>query len=87
MLGEVAENKSFGLSGANFSGRRRVFQNSCRVDEIFAEYKDGKIDCALLGCASMAGLDEKLLELYSGVVLVDSVKVGVEFLLALIRKS
>lgn len=57
------------------------------MDEIFAEYKDGKIDCALLGCASMAGLDEKLLDMYSGVVFVDSVKVGVEFLLALIRKS
>lgn len=56
-----------------------------RVDEIFDEYKADKIDAVLLGCAGMAGLDEKLLALYPGVVFIDSVKVGVEFLLALMR--
>lgn len=58
---------------------------SRRVDAIFQEYKDDKIDAVLLGCAGMAGLDEKLLALYPGIVFVDSVKVGVEFLLALMR--
>lgn len=58
---------------------------SRRVDEIFEEYKDDRIDCVLLGCAGMAGLDEKLHALYPDIVFVDSVKAGVQFLLTLIR--
>ncbi|WPK24903.1 hypothetical protein PUMCH_002202 [Australozyma saopauloensis] len=58
---------------------------SRRVAEVFDEYKEDKIDAVLLGCAGMAGLDEKLLALYPEVVFVDSCKVGVEFLSALTR--
>lgn len=54
-----------------------------RVKAVFGEYPDA--DCVLLGCAGMAGLDEKLGEVFPDVVFVDSVKAGVEFLCGLMR--
>lgn len=56
-----------------------------RVKQVLAEYKDDKIDCVLLGCAGMAGLDEKLAAKFPGILFVDSVKIGVEFLSGLVR--
>ncbi|CAH2353372.1 protein Dcg1p [[Candida] railenensis] len=56
-----------------------------RVKSIFDEYKADKIDCVLLGCAGMAGLDEKLTEAFPNVQFIDSVKVGVDLLGGLIR--
>lgn len=56
-----------------------------RVEKVLHDYKDDQIDCVLLGCAGMAGLDEKLLEKFPGIVFVDSVKIGVEFLSGLMR--
>ncbi|KAK6462218.1 Asp/Glu/hydantoin racemase [Scheffersomyces coipomensis] len=57
-----------------------------RVDSILNdEYKDSGINCVLLGCAGMAGLDEKLTQSFKGIQFIDSVKVGVELLAALIR--
>lgn len=58
-----------------------------RVDSILSEFKHDHVDCVLLGCAGMAGLDEKLTALYPGIVFVDSVKIGVEFLLSLMHFS
>lgn len=58
---------------------------SDRVDKILKEYENDQIDCVLLGCAGMAGLDEKLSELYPDIVFVDSVKIGVEFLTGLMH--
>lgn len=43
------------------------------------------IDCVLLGCAGMAGLDKKLLDHFPGIVFIDSVKAGVNFLTASIN--
>lgn len=57
-----------------------------RVDHILNnEYADTKVDCVLLGCAGMAGLDDKLLSSFPQIVFVDSVKIGVEFLNAMTR--
>ncbi|KAF8002900.1 hypothetical protein HF325_002145 [Metschnikowia pulcherrima] len=56
---------------------------SDRVDLFLQEYKNEKIDCVLLGCAGMAGLDEKLAEIYPDIEFVDSCKAGVAFLLSL----
>ncbi|EEQ38263.1 hypothetical protein EJF18_30894 [Clavispora lusitaniae] len=58
-----------------------------RVEEVLVEYKDSNIDCILLGCAGMAGLDDKLSEVFPGIIFVDSVKIGVEFLSSLVRFS
>ncbi|KAG2732963.1 hypothetical protein G9P44_003953 [Scheffersomyces stipitis] len=57
-----------------------------RVDIVLnKEYADENIKTVLLGCAGMAGLDEKLSAAFEGVVFVDSVKVGVELLASLCR--
>lgn len=49
------------------------------------EYASDNIDCVLLGCAGMAGLDEKLHAEFPHIVFIDSVKAGVEFLVSLTR--
>lgn len=56
-----------------------------RVQAMLEEYKNDQIDCVLLGCAGMAGLDEKLSEKFPGILFIDSVKIGVEFLSGLMR--
>jgi len=56
-----------------------------RVEKFLHEYRDDDIDCVLLGCAGMAGLDEKLTAKFPGIVFVDSVKIGVEFLTGLMH--
>lgn len=48
-------------------------------------YRDDKIDCVLLGCAGMAGLDDQLSRHFPGVKFIDSVKIGVDLLTALVR--
>lgn len=56
-----------------------------RVENVLQEYKEDSIDCVLLGCAGMSGLDEKLSARFPGIVFVDSVKIGVEFLTGLMH--
>ncbi|OBA21857.1 hypothetical protein METBIDRAFT_138567 [Metschnikowia bicuspidata var. bicuspidata NRRL YB-4993] len=56
---------------------------SDRLDFFLQEYKDDHIDCVLLGCAGMAGLDDKLSAMYPHIEFVDSCKAGVAFLVSL----
>ncbi|KAK6200397.1 Asp/Glu/hydantoin racemase [Scheffersomyces amazonensis] len=57
-----------------------------RVDSIInGEYKDSHIDCVLLGCAGMAGLDEKLSQAFPAIQFIDSVKIGVQLLVSLLH--
>ncbi|CAK9437989.1 uncharacterized protein LODBEIA_P23610 [Lodderomyces beijingensis] len=57
-----------------------------RVKEILeVEYKADNIDCVLLGCAGMAGLDKKLEADYPGVRFIDSVKIATHLLNGLVR--
>lgn len=56
-----------------------------RVSAFLREYASDNIDCVLLGCAGMAGLDEKLHAEFPHIVFIDSVKAGVEFLVSLTR--
>lgn len=58
---------------------------SDRLDSVLREYKSDNINCVLLGCAGMAGLDDKLSALYPDIVFVDSVKIGVEFVTGLMH--
>lgn len=50
---------------------------------ILDEYHDVK--CVLLGCAGMAGLDQKLGNSFPGIRFIDSVKIGIQFLESLVR--
>lgn len=78
--------KGLDVSVLSLSDPEEYSKISTRVSDILAkEYADDNINCVLLGCAGMAGLDEKLHESFPGVQFIDSVKVGVEFLTGLIR--
>ncbi|GEQ72467.1 hypothetical protein JCM33374_g6154 [Metschnikowia sp. JCM 33374] len=68
------------LSLADASEFKKI---SDRLDVFLEEYKDDGIDCVLLGCAGMAGLDEKLGALYPDIEFIDSCKAGVAFLVSL----
>lgn len=57
-----------------------------RVTDILnGEYKNDNIDCILLGCAGMAGLDTKLAASFPHIQFIDCLKVGVELLTSLVR--
>lgn len=75
--------KALDVLVTNLADAAEFSKITTRVEAIFAQ--SGEPDCVLLGCAGMAGLDEKLAERYTGVVFVDSVKIGVEFLCGLMR--
>lgn len=69
----------------NLSDDSEFSKISERVSEFLREYASENIDCVLLGCAGMAGLDAKLHEKFPHIVFIDSVKAGVEFLTSLTR--
>ncbi|KAI5960442.1 DCG1 [Candida pseudojiufengensis] len=48
-------------------------------------YSNDHINCVLLGCAGMAGLDSKLSIDFPGIYFIDSCKIATEFLTGLIR--
>lgn len=56
-----------------------------RLDKILKDYESDSVDCVLLGCAGMAGLDTKLSERYPNLEFIDSVKAGVTFLVLLMH--
>lgn len=82
---EIPENirptKSFDINVGNLNSPEVFEEIVDKTKEIIGD----DIECVLLGCAGMAGLDEKLLERFRGVVFVDSVKIGVEVLVSLVR--
>lgn len=67
----------------NLSDPQEFLQICTRVRWILDLNASSPIDCVLLGCAGMAGLDDKLHEEFPNVRFVDSVKAGVQFLAAL----
>lgn len=78
--------KGLDVSVLSLSDPEEYSKISTRVKDILnKEYAHDNINCVLLGCAGMAGLDEKLNESFPEVQFIDSVKVGVEFLTGLIR--
>lgn len=78
--------KALDVNVLNLAEESSFKQILLRVKHIFEEdYKTTKIDCVLLGCAGMAGLDSRLSEHYPNIQFVDSVKVGVEILSSLVR--
>lgn len=78
--------KGLDVSVLSLSDPEEYAKITTRVTDILhSEYAQDGIDCVLLGCAGMAGLDEKLASTFPGVQFIDSVKIGVEFLTGLIR--
>mgnify|MGYP004708584401 FL=1 len=84
-LGKFEKTKGLDVSVLSLSDPKEFAKITNRVEEVFTEYSELHIDCVLLGCAGMAGLDEKLTAKFPGVKFVDSCKVGVEILGGLIR--
>lgn len=84
--GKFLPTKALDVSVTRLSDPEEYAKIYNRVNHILTkEYAGSKVDCILLGCAGMAGLDEKLLSSFPGIVFVDSVKIGVEFLNAMTR--
>lgn len=79
--------RALDVSVLSLADPREFKKISDRVDTVLEEYAEDHVDCILLGCAGMAGLDAKLTQLYPGIVFVDSCKIGIEFLLGLMRFS
>lgn len=78
--------KALNVSVLSLSDPREYAKIFNRVNTILKEeYSNDNIDCVLLGCAGMAGLDEKLTADFPHIKFIDSVKAGVEFLNTLIR--
>lgn len=69
----------------NLSDASEFLKITDRLELFLREYAEDHIDCVLLGCAGMAGLDEKLRAKFPSIVFIDSVKAGVEFLVSLTR--
>lgn len=77
----IRPTKSFDINVSNLNSPEVFGEIVDKTREIIGD----DINCVLLGCAGMAGLDEKLLEKFPGVVFVDSVKIGVEVLVSLVK--
>lgn len=80
-----AKTKGLDVTVLGLSDPKEYAKIENRVIQVLEEYKDSNIDCVLLGCAGMAGLDDKLAASFPHIKFIDSVKVGVELLGALIR--
>lgn len=77
--------KALNVSVLNLSDPNEFAKIYNKVKKFLDEYANDSIDCVLLGCAGMAGLDSKLTEAFPGIQFIDSVKIGVELLTGLVR--
>lgn len=78
--------KALNVSVLDLSNEEEFAKIKNKVDHfVNVEYANDHIDCILLGCAGMAGLDSKLSQAFPQIQFIDSVKVGVEFLTSIIR--
>lgn len=85
-LKKFQKTRSLDVSVLNLSDPQEYSKIVERVKSILnEEYAHEDINCVLLGCAGMAGLDTKLSESFKDVRFIDSAKAGVQFLTSLIR--
>lgn len=85
-IGKFERTKALDISVLSLSDPEEYKKIHKRVEDILQrEYARKDINCVLLGCAGMAGLDEKLTNSFPGVLFIDSVKIGVELLAGLVR--
>ncbi|CUM67939.1 uncharacterized protein PRCAT00005652001 [Priceomyces carsonii] len=85
-LGKFQKTKALNISVLDLSDPKEFAKIRERVNYFLnVEYAKEKINCVLLGCAGMAGLDSKLSESFPNVLFIDSVKVGVDLLVTLIK--
>lgn len=83
-IGKFQRTKALDISVLSLNDPEEFQKIVDRVDSIInGEYKGA--DCVLLGCAGMAGLDEKLSQKFPDVLFIDSTKIGVELLSSLVR--
>lgn len=77
--------KALNVSVLNLSDPEEFSKIYNKVKHFLEAYSEDNIDCVLLGCAGMAGLDAKLTEAFPGIQFIDSVKIGVELLTSFVR--
>lgn len=77
--------QSLNINVVNLNNPDEFSKIEDRVRHILNQYES--VNCVLLGCAGMVGLDIKLSALFSQVKFIDSIKVGCEFLGVLVRHN
>ncbi|KAI5953482.1 DCG1 [Candida jiufengensis] len=80
--------KTIGLNinVTNLADKEEYGKIKKKVNHILNEqYKNDHINCVLLGCAGMAGLDSKLSTDFPEIYFIDSCKIATEFLIGLVR--
>lgn len=85
-LNKFQKTQSLDIEIVSLNDERNFAEVTAIVRQLLeVKYAADDIDCVLLGCAGMAGLDSKLTEVLPHIQFVDSVKIGVELLVALAR--
>lgn len=84
---KMAKTQSLNINVLNLNKPDNFNQITDIVDNILSDQQSQghKIDCILLGCAGMAGLDTKLANVFPQVKFVDSVRVSTELLSSIVR--
>lgn len=82
--GKFQRTRALDVNVTNLSDPEQFAKIERKVAAFLDEYKHDEIDCVLLGCAGMAGLDKKLSEKFP-LQFIDSVKIGVDFLTGLMQ--
>lgn len=84
---KMAKTQSLNINVLNLNNPDNFNQIVHKVTSILLEQqtKGNNIDCILLGCAGMAGLDLKLTKLFPHIKFVDSVRVSTELLSSIVR--
>lgn len=82
--GKFQKTRALDVNVTNLSDPEQFAKIEKKVSGFLDEYKNDNIDCVLLGCAGMAGLDKKLAEKFP-LQFIDSVKIGVDFLTGLMQ--
>lgn len=82
--GKFQQTRALDVNVTNLSDPEEFAKIEKKVAGFLEEYKHDQIDCVLLGCAGMAGLDKKLGEKFP-LQFIDSVKIGVDILTGLMQ--
>lgn len=80
---KIARTKSLDINVTNLNNPETFQSIANKVSSILVE--DPAIDCVLLGCAGMVGLDAKLTAQFPGIKFIDGVKISMELLASLMR--
>lgn len=78
---DMCATQSFNINVTNLNNPQQYATIKSKISSV----TDHGVDCVFLGCAGMVGLDQKLCHDFPGIKFIDSVKIGIELLGALVR--